>query len=125
MPLLTHSSGLPRESDYPYWNAPKFDFPAREKMITQLKNQKTLYPANTYYQYSNLGLTLAGEIVAQVSGQDYEMYITENKNNPSSTVLLHNQDVNKTCIFWSAKDYLRTIETESLPAKQPVEQPVA
>ena len=76
--MLTHSSGLPRESDYPYWNAPKFDFPAREKMINQLKNQKTLYPAYTYYQYSNLGLTLAGEIVAQVSGQDYETYITEN-----------------------------------------------
>ncbi len=31
--MLTHSSGLPRESDYPYWNAPKFDFPVREKMI--------------------------------------------------------------------------------------------
>jgi len=27
--------------------------------------------------------------------------------------------VNKTCIFWSAKDYLKTIEAESLPAKTP------
>ena len=52
-------------------------------------------------------------------GTNIQMYITENKNNPSSTVLLHNQSVNKTCIFWSAKDYLRTIETESLPAKTP------
>jgi hypothetical protein len=47
------------------------------------------------------------------------MYITENKNNPTSTVLLHNQSLDKTCIFWSARDYIRTIETESLPAKTP------
>lgn len=76
--ILTHSSGLPRESDYPYWNSPSFDFPSREKMIEQLKNQKTLYPAYTYYQYSNLGLTLAGEIVSQVSGMSYEEYVTQN-----------------------------------------------
>jgi len=62
--------------------------------------------------------------ISTATGLNIQMYITENKNNPSSTVLLHNQNVNKTCIFWSAKDYLRTIETESLPAKQPVKQPV-
>ena len=57
--------------------------------------------------------------ISTSSGLNIQMYITENKNNPSSTVLLHNQNVNKTCIFWSAKDYIRTIETESLPAKTP------
>ena len=53
------------------------------------------------------------------SGLNIQMYITENKNNPSSTVLLHNQNVDKTCIFWSAQDTIKTIETESLPAKTP------
>ena len=57
--------------------------------------------------------------ISTVTGLNIQMYITENKNNPSSTVLLHNQNVNKTCIFWSAKDYIRTLETESLPAKTP------
>jgi len=57
--------------------------------------------------------------ISTVTGINIQMYITENKNNPSSTVLLHNQNVNKTCIFWSAKDYIRTLETESLPAKSP------
>jgi len=57
--------------------------------------------------------------ISTTSGLSIQMYITENKNNPTSTVLLHNQGVNKTCIFWSARDYLRTIETESLPAKTP------
>ena len=60
--------------------------------------------------------------ISTSSGLNIQMYVTENKNNPSSTVLLHNQNVDKTCIFWSAKDTLRTIETESLPAKQPVKQ---
>ena len=57
--------------------------------------------------------------ISTISGLNIQMYITENKNNPTSTVLLHNQNVNKTCIFWSAKDYLRTLEVESLPAKMP------
>ena len=57
--------------------------------------------------------------ISTSSGLNIVMYITENKNNPSSTVLLHNHNVDKTCIFWTAKDYIRTIETESLPAKTP------
>mgnify|MGYP000085414097 CR=1 FL=1 len=57
--------------------------------------------------------------ISTSSGLNIVMYITENKNNPSSTVLLHNHNINKTCIFWTAKDYIITIETESLPAKTP------
>ena len=60
--------------------------------------------------------------ISTPSGLNIQMYITENKNNPSSTVLLHNHNVDKTCIFWTAKDYIRTIETESLPAKTPADK---
>jgi CubicO group peptidase (beta-lactamase class C family) len=75
--LLTHASGLPRESDFPYWTGPDFKFPSREQVVEQLSKQETLYPAETYFQYSNLGLTLAGEIVAAASGQPYANYIRE------------------------------------------------
>jgi CubicO group peptidase (beta-lactamase class C family) len=75
--LLTHSSGLPRESDFPYWSAPDFDFPSREEMIKRLSNQETLYPADTYFQYSNLGITLAGELVTAISKQPYEVYVAK------------------------------------------------
>ncbi|MGQ9801828.1 MAG: serine hydrolase [Candidatus Saccharicenans sp.] len=75
--LLTHSSGLPRESDFPYWSRPDFHFPSREELKAKLGNQKTLYPPSTYFQYSNLGLSLLGEIVAEVSGQSYDEYVTE------------------------------------------------
>lgn len=69
--LLTHASGLPRESDYPYWTGPGFPFPTREQIIERLSGQQMLYPAETFWQYSNLGLTLAGEVAASVSGQPY------------------------------------------------------
>ena len=73
--LLSHSSGLPRESDFPYWSDPDFVFPTHDQIVQQLSNQSTLYPSSRYFQYSNLGLTLAGEIVAQVSNQDFHSRI--------------------------------------------------
>ncbi len=79
--LLTHSAGLPRESDHPYWSAP-FDFPTHEEIVEGVQNQKTLYPAWQYYQYSNLGLTLVGEIVAEKSGQSYGDYVREHILSP-------------------------------------------
>jgi len=72
--LLTHASGLPREADYPYWTGP-FTFPTREHVMERLSKQETLYPAESDFQYSNLGLTLAGEVVAAASGQPYEAYV--------------------------------------------------
>ncbi|HYH08773.1 MAG TPA: serine hydrolase [Thermoanaerobaculia bacterium] len=73
---LTHSAGLPRESDYPYWTG-EFDFPTREKIMERVAAQEPLYPADRYFQYSNLGLTLAGEVVAARSGQAYDAYVRE------------------------------------------------
>ena len=75
--LLSHSSGLPRESNHPYWSAPDFKFPTKEEVLKVLQHQESLYPANTYFQYSNLGLTLLGYMVEAVSGQSYDTYIQE------------------------------------------------
>jgi CubicO group peptidase (beta-lactamase class C family) len=72
--VLTHSAGLPRESDSPYWAGPDFDFPTREELRLKLAEQQTLYPSGRYFQYSNLGLSLAGEAVAAVSGSTWEAY---------------------------------------------------
>ena len=76
--LLTHSSGLPREAGYPYWTGPDFPFPTREQIDAKLIEQETLYPSSTYFQYSNLGLTLLGEIVESVSGVPFDEYIQQN-----------------------------------------------
>src|SRR6478735_1733671 len=76
--LLTHSSGLPREAAYPYWSAPDFNFPTEKEVNESLGGQQTLYPSSTYFQYSNLGLTLLGEMVANVSKTGYENYMEKN-----------------------------------------------
>ena len=76
--ILTHSSGLPREADYPYWTGPEHKFPTREQIIEALSGQEELYPADTYFQYSNLGMSLLGEVIAAVSGKPYAQYIREN-----------------------------------------------
>ena len=75
--ILTHSSGLPREADYPYWSGPEFNFPTREQIIEALSGQEELYPADTYYQYSNLGMSLLGEVIATASGKPFAEYIQE------------------------------------------------
>jgi CubicO group peptidase (beta-lactamase class C family) len=80
--LLTHSSGLPRESDFPYWTDPDYPFPTSEQIRERLSAQQTLYPTSTYWQYSNLGLALVGEIVAEVSGAAYEDYMREQLLDP-------------------------------------------
>jgi CubicO group peptidase (beta-lactamase class C family) len=73
--ILTHSSGLPRESDFPYWTGPAYAFPARDKMIERVGEQQMLYRSDLNYQYSNLGLSLAGEIAAATSGVPYAQYV--------------------------------------------------
>jgi CubicO group peptidase (beta-lactamase class C family) len=73
--ILTHSSGLPRESAFPYWTGPGYPFPTHEQIVERISQQSMLYPTRTYYQYSNLGLTLAGEIVATLSGYSFDQYV--------------------------------------------------
>jgi CubicO group peptidase (beta-lactamase class C family) len=80
--LLTHSSGLPREAGYPYWTGPEYPFPTHEQIVERLSEQETLYPSAEYFQYSNLGLTLAGEIVAAASGQPYAEYVRQHILDP-------------------------------------------
>lgn len=80
--ILTHAAGLPREAAYPYWSAPAFEFPTRDQIISAVSSQEMLYRPETYFQYSNLGLTLAGEIVAAASGRPYADYVRANLLDP-------------------------------------------
>ena len=75
--LLTHSAGLPREADFPYWTGPDFAFPSQAQVRVAIREQTPLYPASTTWQYSNLGLTLVGETVEAVSGTPYADYVDD------------------------------------------------
>lgn len=74
--LLTHTSGLPREAPTPYWT--DTNFPTHEQVIKLLATQVAAAPTETLWKYSNLALTVAGEIVQEVSGIPYAEYVERN-----------------------------------------------
>ena len=95
--ILSHSSGLPRESNHPYWSWPDFPFPTKQDVIDELKNQEMLYPPSKYYQYSNLGLSLLGFIVEEVTQTSFDDYVNQNILIPLS--------MNNTKTYMSSEDY--------------------
>ncbi len=119
--LLTHSSGLPRESDHPYWSPPDYPFPSSEEVRDHLSDQAALYPAQTYFQYSNLGLSLVGEIVAAVSGLPFDEYVRQKVLAPlglenTRSTLPQGNEGEKLAIGYAAKD--RQGERARLPIFQ-------
>ncbi len=74
--LLTHTSGLPRESAHPYWST--YDFPTKEEVQEGLPTQEAPLPTEARWKYSNLALSLAGYIVEATSGKSYEEYVKDN-----------------------------------------------
>lgn len=75
--LLTHSSGIVRDLPGAYWTGPAYRFPDREAILRSAGREWILAPPGTRYEYSNIGMMLAGEIVAKVSGVPYEDYVRE------------------------------------------------
>ncbi|MDJ0879872.1 MAG: serine hydrolase domain-containing protein [Halieaceae bacterium] len=74
--ILSHVAGLPREAVTPYWVDE--DFPARGTIQDGVGEQEALYRPYERFQYSNLGMSLAGEAIAAASGEDYHDYVREN-----------------------------------------------
>lgn len=95
--LITHTSGLPRESASPYWTT--FQFPTREEMIEWIATQEAAYPPDTRWKYSNLALSVAGEVVQAVSGEPYAKYIERHLLTPlkmtATSVVFPSSDVPK------------------------------
>lgn len=73
--LMTHTSGLPRNSA----GLPdgELGWPTREQMIQALARQSTVVDRDTEWKYSNLAWALAGEVVTAVSGQAYDAYVAQ------------------------------------------------
>ncbi|WP_313671719.1 serine hydrolase domain-containing protein [Sandarakinorhabdus sp.] len=74
--LLTHSAGVQRDSDVGNWNGPSYIFPTRDHLKAEISQHEPLYPVGRTYQYSNVGVTLAGEAAVAVSGKDYASLVT-------------------------------------------------
>ncbi len=74
--ILSHVAGLPREAVTPYWVDE--DFPARGTIQEGVSEQSALYRPYERFQYSNLGMSLAGEAIAAASDRDYHDYVRKN-----------------------------------------------
>lgn len=75
--LLTHTSGLPRESGV----QPHHEKTFREQ-VNLVGQQSLLFSPGERYEYSNAGIILLGAIIERSSGQTYEAFISQNVLQP-------------------------------------------
>ena len=74
--ILAHVSGLPREGVADYWA--DNNFPDADGLRAAVAEQRQLYRPYDYWQYSNLGMAMLGDVVATASNQSWASYVDEN-----------------------------------------------
>lgn len=80
--LLTHSSGLIRDtSRSDYWQG-KMAFPTTAALRKAVSISRFVSSTNSAMKYSNLGFALLGRIVESVSGQTYSSYVSQHIAKP-------------------------------------------
>lgn len=70
--LLTHSSGLSREAGS-HWV--DFKFPDAAQLRAYIASTQAIYSPEVRWKYSNLAVSLAGQIVETVSGETFADYV--------------------------------------------------
>ncbi len=73
--LLSHTSGLPRDTKHGYWGGPDHAFPTEDELFESLSTQATERAAGTQVSYSNVGYALLGQIIEEVTGSTYKNYV--------------------------------------------------
>jgi len=73
--LLSHSSGLQREAG-DHWSS--YDFPTTEELKRLYPERQAAFAPSVRWKYSNLGFSVAGLLVEQVSGQRWADYVEQN-----------------------------------------------
>ena len=71
--LVTHTSGLAKDSPVGYWDS--LEFPPVEVMMAKLKETEQVYPPGTQWKYSNLAIALLGHALSRIAGQSWDSYI--------------------------------------------------
>lgn len=78
--LLNHTSGLPQDAAFPYWN--DLEFPLFPAIWQTIKGQQLVYKPGTTWKYSHLGYAILGKIVEVASGQEYSDFVQKNMLDP-------------------------------------------
>jgi CubicO group peptidase (beta-lactamase class C family) len=77
--LLTHDAGLPREAGS-HWS--DLNFPDAQGVEDFIRGHQAVFPPEVRWKYSNLGFTIAGMVVAAVSGEKWSAYVQDHIFNP-------------------------------------------
>jgi CubicO group peptidase (beta-lactamase class C family) len=75
--LLLHTSGLPDVEDY-QWDHPQYDPQSLGRWVLSESPRDLLFDPGSDRQYSNLGYETLGVVIEQVSGLEFETYMTRN-----------------------------------------------
>lgn len=76
--LLSHGAGIIRDGiDADFWQCGR-PYPDEAELLSMLLQEGVVIEAHTAFKYSNVGYSLAGLIVARVSGMSYNEYVTRN-----------------------------------------------
>jgi CubicO group peptidase (beta-lactamase class C family) len=73
--LLSHASGLQRETQDDSWLTLRFAAP--DELLETLAQAELVLPAGARFHYSNLAFALLGIVVERVSGVPYQDYVRE------------------------------------------------
>lgn len=79
--MLTHTSGIPDVQDYE-WDKPQFDEGAAERYVKSLAHEKMIAGPGEKWRYSNMAFDILADVVAKVSGVNFEDYVKMNILDP-------------------------------------------
>lgn len=74
--MLTHVSGMPDEEIF-YWEQPEYDEGALERYVRGLAHVSLLFEPGERFSYSNIAYEVLGDLIAKLSGQPFEAYMSE------------------------------------------------
>lgn len=74
--ILTHAAGLPREGTRDYWA--NTSFPETSELLDMVSMHESLYRPYDYWQYSNLGMSMLGDVISKVSDMSWGDYVEQN-----------------------------------------------
>lgn len=69
--IMTHHSGLPSDFRKGMWSRKPEPFTS---LVERIRDEYVAFPPNFVFSYSNLGVTLLGHAVQNVSGRDFSAY---------------------------------------------------
>ncbi len=75
--LLSHTSGLPGNTNHSYFTGPDFIFPTQQEFRTALVGMAHQAEVGADINYSNVGYALLGEIIEKVSGMPYDTFVMQ------------------------------------------------